>query len=63
MQYIPLILIFTGFDKQCLAQRFCKLSEKLLTVRNINNSTFLIFLVFTLVFPLISNYITRLDYI
>ena len=57
------MLIFTGFDKQWLAQRFCKLSEKLLTVRNNNNSTFLIFLVFTFVFPLISNYMTRLDYI
>ena len=28
VQYNLLILLFTGLEEQCLAQKFCKLSEK-----------------------------------
>ena len=46
------MLQFTVFEEQCLAQRFCKLSEKVLTVKNNDNWIFLIFFVFAIVFPL-----------
>ena len=49
VQYILLILTFTVFEEQCLAQRFCKMSGKVTSSLNkrINNWRFSIFCVFT----------------